>query len=266
MRSKTAVLAVLFIIAMSLVAVFASVVAPKNPDEQQLSARLEAPRAHSLLGTDDLGRDVFSRIVYGARVSLSVGITAMAIAVLLGTLLGLLSGYFGGITDMVIMRLTDIMLCFPTFFLVLLVIAFLEPNINNVMVVIGLTSWPGLTRLVRAEVMSVKERDFIKAAELLGISHIRIFIVHLLPNVISVILVFAALGIGDAILTESGLSFLGLGVQPPQSSWGQMITSGKDYIYMAWWLTLFPGLAIMLTVLSFNLLGESIRDALDPKS
>lgn len=247
-------------------ALLAPLITAYGPDSQHLAQRLEAPGGSFLLGTDDLGRDTFSRLVHGIRISLTVGFVAVGISVLIGTLLGLLSGYYGGWVDSLIMRCVDIMLCFPTFFLILLVIAFLEPSIYNVMIVIGLTSWPGLTRLVRAEVLSMKEREFILAARLLGLNNARIFFVHLLPNVITPIIVSATLGVGDAILTESGLSFLGLGVQPPTASWGQMLASGKEYIYIAWWLTLFPGLCILIAVLSFNLLGEGLRDILDPRS
>jgi peptide/nickel transport system permease protein len=253
------------IVALALCALFATLIAPFDPTLQQLSHRLENPSFRFLLGTDDLGRDVFSRMMHGIRISLTVGFVAAGISVMIGTILGLASGYFGGWVDTVIMRIVDIMLCFPTFFLILLVIAFLEPNIYNVMIVIGLTSWPGLTRLVRAEVLSLREREFIQAARLLGLPHSRIFFVHLLPNVVAPIIVSATLAVGDAILIESGLSFLGLGVQPPAPSWGQMLTTGKEYIYIAWWLSLFPGLAILFTVLSFNLLGEGLRDVLDPR-
>ncbi|MHB9155074.1 MAG: ABC transporter permease, partial [Endomicrobiales bacterium] len=208
-RAATAGLALILVL--FALAVAAPLVAPFDPAGQHLPSRLQGPSTHFLLGTDDLGRDVLSRMLYGIRVSLTVGLVAVGIAAVIGTLLGLISGYFGGLADTLIMRLVDIMLCFPTFFLILLVIAFLEPNIYNVMIVIGLTSWPGLTRLVRAEVLSLREREFVQAAKLLGLGHGRIFFVHLLPNVISPILVSATLGVGDAILTESGLSFLGLG-------------------------------------------------------
>ena len=248
--------------ALALCAAAAPLVAPYEPAQQDLTHRLMPPSAAHLLGTDDLGRDVFSRLIYGIRISLTVGFVAVGIATIIGTLLGIASGYFGGIVDIVIMRLVDIMLCFPTFFLILLVIAFLEPGIYNVMIVIGLTSWPGLARLVRAETLSLRHREFVQAAELLGLPRRRIFLVHILPNVISPVIVSATLGIADAILTESGLSFLGLGVQPPGTSWGQMLTAGKDYIYVAWWLSLFPGLAILFTALSFNLIGEGLRDTL----
>ncbi|OGS19276.1 MAG: peptide ABC transporter permease [Elusimicrobia bacterium RIFOXYA2_FULL_50_26] len=261
-KNKLAFGGALLLAALTLCALAAPLVAPYEPAQQDLTHRLMPPSAAHLLGTDDLGRDVFSRLVYGIRISLTVGFVAVGIATIIGTLLGIVSGYFGGIVDVIIMRAVDIMLCFPTFFLILLVIAFLEPGIYNVMIVIGLTSWPGLTRLVRAETLSLRHREFVQAAELLGLSRRRIFLVHILPNVISPVIVSATLGIADAILTESGLSFLGLGVQPPGSSWGQMLTAGKDYIYVAWWLSVFPGIAILFTALSFNLLGEGLRDTL----
>lgn len=264
-KNRLAIAGTMLILVLALLALAAPLLAPYSPSAQHLVDRLQTPSARFLLGTDDLGRDVLSRMIYGIRISLTVGLVAVGISVFIGTILGLISGYFGGKTDTLIMRLVDIMLCFPTFFLILLVIAFLEPNIYNVMIVIGLTSWPGLTRLVRAEVLSLREREFIQAARLLGLSHARIFFVHLLPNVISPIVVSATLGVGDAILTESGLSFLGLGVQPPMPSWGQMLTAGKEYIYIAWWLSLYPGLAILFTVLAFNLMGEGLRDILDPR-
>ena len=254
------------ITALAIISIFSPVLSQYDPIEQQLTSRLSPPSSTHILGTDELGRDIYSRLLYGTRISLKVGLIAATISVLIGTLLGIISGYFGGIVDMIIMRLVDIMLCFPTFFLIILVIAFLEPNITNVMIVIGLTSWPGLTRLVRAEVLSLREREYVHAAYLLGLSHLRIFIIHILPNVLSPVIVSATLSVGSAILVESGLSFLGLGVQPPTPSWGQMLTSGKDYIHIAWWLSLFPGIAILITVLSFNLLGEGLRDVLDPRT
>ena len=264
-RNKLAMLGALIILSLAVVAIIAPLVAPFNPDQQDVLHRLESPSRNHLLGTDDLGRDLLSRIIYGTRVSLLVGFVAIGIAIVIGSILGLLSGYFGGWLDTTIMRLVDIMLCFPTFFLILMVIAFLEPNIWNVMAVIGLTGWPGLTRLVRGECLSVREREFVQAARVLGLSNIRVMFVHLLPNVMAPILVTATLGIGGAILTESALSFLGLGVQPPTPSWGNILTAGKDYITVAWWLSLYPGLAILVTVLAYNLLGEGLRDVLDPR-
>lgn len=265
-QNKLAISGLVILLFLILVAVFAPVISLYNPIEQNLPERLQCPSAKHPLGTDDLGRDVFSRIVYGTRISLTVGIVAVGISIIIGTPLGLMSGYFGGYIDTIIMRFVDIMLCFPTLFLILMVIAFLEPNIYNIMIVIGLTSWPGLTRLVRAECLSLRERDFISAAKGLGLSHSRILFVHILPNVLTPVLVSATLGIGSAILTESGLSFLGLGVQPPTPSWGNILTIGKDYIHIAWWLSLFPGLAILITVLGFNLLHEGLRDIFDPRT
>lgn len=237
-----------------------------NPNEQHLTERLQGPSARHWFGTDDLGRDVFSRMLYGGRVSLRVGLLAMSISVIVGTLIGLTAGYFGGVVDAVFMRLVDIVLCFPTIFLILMVIAFLEPSLWNVMAVIGFTSWPGLARLVRGETLSLRERDFILAARGLGLSAPRILFVHLLPNLAVPILVSATLGVGGAILTESALSFLGLGVQPPIASWGNILTSGKDYLHVAWWLSVFPGLSILITVLALNLFGEGLRDVLDPRT
>ncbi|MCL2335115.1 MAG: ABC transporter permease [Endomicrobia bacterium] len=265
-KNKAALAGAVFIALVIFAAALAPLIAPQDPSSQELTQRLRPPSAAHLLGTDDLGRDVFSRMIYGARVSISVGFFAVLITVVIGCFIGMLSGYFGGVTDSVLMRFTDIMLCFPTFFLILIVIAFFEPNIYNVMIVIGLTSWTGLARIVRAEVLSVREREFVLASKMLAVGKPRLFFVHILPNVISPIIVYAAIGIGGAILTESGLSFLGLGVQPPMSSWGQILMQGKDYIYIAWWLSLFPGIAILLTVLSFNMIGEFLRDVFDPKT
>ena len=228
--------------------------------------RLQGPSAAHWVGTDDLGRDVFSRLLVGTRVSLSVGFVAVGIELLIGVTLGLCAGFFGGKLDTIIMRLVDVMLSIPTIFLILAVLAFLGPNIYNVMVIIGLTAWPGLTRLVRGECLSIREREYIQAARLSGISTPRILFVHLLPNVVAPILVSAALGVGGAILTESALSFLGLGVQPPAPSWGNILSVGRDYLHMAWWLSLFPTVAILVTVLAFNLLGEGLRDVLDPRT
>ncbi|MEE9316188.1 MAG: oligopeptide ABC transporter permease [bacterium] len=264
-RNKLAMLGALIIFSLALVAVIAPLIAPFSPHQQDILHRLEPPSTKHPLGTDDLGRDLLSRVIYGTRISLLVGFVAIGIAIIIGSILGLLSGYFGGWLDTVIMRFVDIMLCFPTFFLILMVIAFLEPNIWTVMVVIGLTGWPGLTRLVRGECLSIRERGFVQAAKVLGLSNTRVMFVHLLPNVMAPILVTATLGIGGAILTESALSFLGLGVQPPTPSWGNILTAGKDYITVAWWLSLYPGLAILITVLAYNLLGEGLRDVLDPR-
>ena len=265
LKNKFAVIGLTVILLLIIVALFAPVISPYTPSQQNVFERLQAPSINHLFGTDDLGRDVFTRMIFGARISLAVGFISVFIILVIGTFLGIVSGYYGGKIDYIIMRFTDIVLCFPTFFLIILVIAFIEPNIYNVMIVIGVTSWPGLARLVRAEVLSLKEREFILVSKMMAISNIKIFFVHILPNIISPLMVYSSLAIGGAILTESALSFLGLGVQPPMPSWGQILTSGKDYIYMAWWLSLFPGIAILVTVLAFNLVGEAVRDIFDPK-
>lgn len=217
------------------------------------------------LGTDDLGRSVLARMLYGARISLLVGFVAVGISTLIGILFGSLAGYYGGWIDAFIMRFVDIMLCFPTFFLILAVIAFLDPSIWNIMIVIGLTSWMGVARLIRAEFLSLRRRDFVLAAQALGASDARLIFRHILPSAMSPVLVSATLGVAGAILTESALSFLGIGVQPPTPSWGNMLITGKQTLGSAWWLSVFPGLAILITVLGYNLLGEGIRDALDPR-
>lgn len=253
---------VLLLFAMAL---SATVLPIPDPYEIHADAVLEAPSHEHPFGTDELGRDVLSRVIYGARISLWVGFVSVGIAIVIGTVLGSAAGYYGGWVDGLIMRFVDVMLCFPTFFLILAVIAFLEPNIGAIMAIIGLTGWMGVCRLVRAEFLSLKERDFVQSARALGVGNLRIIARHILPNSLTPVMVAAILGVAGAILTESALSFLGIGVQPPTPSWGNILTSGKDNIQIAWWLSLFPGLAILLTVLSYNLLGEGLRDALDPR-
>lgn len=250
---------------MSLAAALAPILAPYPPNLEHLQNILQPPCAEFPLGTDRLGRDVLSRLLYGGRVSLWVGFVAVGISICIGAALGLISGYFRGWADEIIMRLVDIMLCFPSFFLILAVIAFLEPSLTNIMIVIGLTSWMGGARLVRAEALSLRERDFIAAARLAGCSNARILFRHILPNAMAPILITATLGIAGAILVESSLSFLGLGVQPPTPSWGNMLMDGKIAIETAPWLSIYPGLAILVTVLGYNLLGESLRDIFDPR-
>ncbi|WP_296304192.1 ABC transporter permease [uncultured Desulfovibrio sp.] len=253
------------VLVMSLAALCAPLIAPYDPTQEHGHAVLMPPCAEFWLGTDRLGRDVFSRLLYGGQVSLWVGFVAVGISVSIGTVLGLISGYFRGWVDEIIMRGVDVMLCFPSFFLILAVIAFLEPSLANIMVVIGLTSWMGVARLVRAETLSLREREFVAAARLAGCSTARMLFGHILPNALAPILITATLGVAGAILVESSLSFLGLGMSPPTPSWGNMLQDGKNVLECAPWLSLYPGLAILITVLGYNLLGESLRDWLDPR-
>ena len=265
LKNKMALAGSIIVISFFAVSLLAPWLAPYDPGAIDLKLVLMPPSADHLLGTDQLGRDVLSRMIWGAKISLKVGFAATGLAIFIGTILGALAGYYGRWIDAAIMRFVDIMLCFPTFFLILAVIAFLEPSIWNIMIVIGLTGWMGITRLVRADFASLRERDFVLAARGIGAGDLRIILIHILPNAMASVLVAATLGVAGAILTESALSFLGIGVQPPTPSWGNILTAGKDNIDIAWWLSLYPGLAILLTVLGYNLLGEGIRDSLDPR-
>jgi peptide/nickel transport system permease protein len=264
-KNGLALVGALIVIFLFIIALMAPVISPYDPGQINIKRVLQEPTAKHIFGTDSLGRDVLSRMIWGSRISLLVGFVAVGIATLIGIFLGALAGYYGRWVDNLIMRFVDIMLCFPTFFLILAVIALLEPNIWNIMIIIGITGWMGVARLVRAEFLSLKERDFTVAEKALGAKDFRIIFRHILPNAMAPILVSATLGVAGAILTESALSFLGIGVQPPTPSWGNILTAGKDNIEIAWWLSLYPGLAILMTVLGYNLLGEGIRDAIDPR-
>jgi peptide/nickel transport system permease protein len=265
MHNKLAIAGGCMVLCVFIVAIFAPVLAPYNPNEIDRHNILSAPSDRHLLGTDDLGRDVLSRMIYGSRISLLVGFVAVGISVLIGIILGSLAGYHGGIIDRIIMRFVDIMLSIPSFFLILAVIAFIGPSIWNIMVVIGVTQWMSVARFVRAEFLSLRNREYVLSAQSLGLSQIRVMLRHMLPNSLAPVLVSAILGVAAAILVESGLSFLGLGVQPPIASWGNILTLGKSNIEIAWWLSVYPGLAILVTVLGYNLLGEGLRDAIDPR-
>lgn len=265
-RSRLSMLAAGIVLVLVFVALFAPIISPHDPFTIDTDKILESPSMRHPFGTDDLGRDVLSRMIYGSRVSMSVGFVAVGIAISIGILVGSLAGYFGGKVDAVLMRFVDIMLTFPSFFLLLSVLAIVpNPNIYVIMVIIGLTGWMGPARFVRAEFLSLKERDFVMAAKVSGASNARLIFRHILPNALSPIFVNATLGVGGAILAESGLSFLGFGIQPPSPSWGNILTLGKDNIEVAWWLSVYPGMAILITVLSYNLVGEGLRDAMDPR-
>lgn len=236
-----------------------------GPLRQNLQERLEAPSARHWFGTDDRGRDVLSRIIWGARVSMSVGFISVGIAVAIGTLLGALAGYYGRWVDVVVLRLIEIWICVPSFFLVITVMAFLEPGIDKIMVIIGLTGWPTAARLVRGEMLKQRELDYAAAARASGLPDWRVMLRHLLPNAVGPLFVTATFGVAGAILTESALSFLGFGVPPPTASWGEILKQSQYYVDFAWWLVLFPGLAVFITVVGFNLVGDGLRDAMDPR-
>ncbi len=264
-RNHLAMVGGVVVVLLGLAAILAPVLAPYDPSAYDVKQILLSPSPAHWLGTDQIGRDVLSRMLYGARISMSVGFVSVGIAVVIGTLIGTLAAYYGGRTDELLMRFVDLMLNFPRFFLLLTLIAFLRPSIFVIMAVIGFTGWMGLARLVRSEILSLKEREFVLSARGLGARDRRIMFRHILPNSLVPILVSATLGVAGAILAESGLSFLGLGVQPPTPSWGNILIDGKANIEIAWWLSVFPGMAILVTVLAYNLLGEGLRDALDPR-
>jgi len=266
-RNRLAVAGLLAVAAFYLVAVLAPLLAPFDPAQQGplLTERLVGPSVSHLLGTDQYARDVLSRVLYAARVSLSIGLVAVGISVTLGTLLGAVAGYVGGMTDTVLMRLVDTVIAFPRLVLLIAIVALFDPSLFLIMVVLGLTQWPGTARLVRGEVLSLREREFVLAARALGYSRRRIILRHVIPNVLAPVIVAATLGLGNVIVLEAGLSFLGLGLRPPTPTWGSMVSDGRGLIESAWWLSTFPGLAIVVVVLAFNVVGDGLRDALDPR-
>ena len=245
--------------------VLAPLLTPFDPDEIQMAEALEPPGWSHPLGTDAFGRDVASRVLFGARFSLQVSVLSRLIAIALGTLLGLVAGYFGGRVDSVVMRLADVTLAYPGLLLLIAVIAAVGPSMAALFIALGVVGWAGVARLVRAQVLSIKEREFVLAIRSLGAPHQRVLVHHVLPNVFTQLMVIFSMGLGAAIMAESSMSFLGLGAQPPTASWGSMISSGLDYLRVAPWLSLAPGFVITLTVLGFNLLGDALRDVLDPK-
>jgi peptide/nickel transport system permease protein len=239
---------------------------PFGPNDIDVANRLHPPDAHHHLGTDDLGRDVLARMIHGARVSLTVGLMATAMALLVGSFLGAIAGYYGGVADWFVSRLIEVVLCFPLLFLALAIVAFFGPSIWTIMIALGLTTWTSEARYVRGEFLRIREMEFAYAARASGARDSRIMFRHLLPNALAPVLVSASFGVAYAILTESALSFLGLGVPIPTATWGSILSSAKDYIEYAWWLVVFPGVAIFLTVAAFNVIGDRFRDALDPRS
>jgi len=266
-KNRTAVAGLMAIVALYLVALLTPLIAPHDPTLQGdlVAERLVGMSATHPLGTDHFARDVLSRLLYGARISLLIGFVSVGISVTIGTLLGAIAGYIGGFVDGVIMRFVDMVISFPQLVLLITIVALFEPSIFLIVAVLGLTLWPTTARIVRGEVLSLREREFVQAAVALGYSKRRIILRHLIPNALAPVIVAATLGIGQTIVLEAGLSFLSLGVQPPTPSWGTMVADGRNVLLNAWWLSTFPGLAIVFTVLSFNLVGDGLRDALDPR-
>ncbi|WP_333781237.1 oligopeptide ABC transporter permease [Oceanirhabdus sp. W0125-5] len=266
-KNKLAILGAVVLTILVLFALFAPLLTNYKIDDLDLYSISVEPSSEHILGTDEIGRDVFTRLIYGGRVSLVVGIVATLLQVFIGTVLGALAGYYGGIVDSIIMRVVDIIMCFPFFMIAVTIAAVIGPSIWNLIIIIAMLSWTSIARIVRGEVLALKEREFIEASKALGMNNFQIILKHIIPNILSPILVSATLSIANSILTESALSFLGMGVRPPQPSWGNMLTSAQSMntLRYEWWLWIPPGLMIFLTVLSINFLGDGLRDALDPK-
>lgn len=246
-------------------ALLAPWIAPYEPNEQDLLNRLAAPSSEHVMGTDQLGRDMFSRVLHGARISLSVGLVVVSITLAIGTLVGVVAGYAGGWVDEALMRFVDILLAFPGILLALVIAGILGPSLRNIMIALAVVGWTSYARIIRGSVLSIKEKEFIKAAKLMDVSKPRVIARHIVPNVITPVVVLATMDMAYVILGTAGLSFLGLGAQPPTPEWGAMLSEGRNHIQTAWWVVNFPGLVIMITVLGFNLLGDGLRDVLDPR-
>lgn len=264
-KSKTALLGTGIVLFFIILAILAPYIAPQGMNEQNLSARLLPPSSQYWFGTDDFGRDIFSRIVYGARISLVVGFSSVVVSAIVGSILGIIAGFYGKWVDTVISRLFDIMLAFPSILLAIAIVAILGPSLQNALIAIAIINIPNFGRLVRSKVLSVKEEEYIVAARAIGMSDLRILVRHILPNSFSPIVVQGTLAIATAIIEAAALGFLGLGAQAPNPEWGKMLADAKNYLINAPWTMIFPGLSIMLTVLGFNLMGDGLRDALDPK-
>lgn len=264
LRNRIAVLGVFIVVTMIICAIFAPVIAPHPPNRLNPADRLLPPSAQYPLGTDEFGRDIFSRLLYGAQISLVIAFVAQGVAIAIGLTLGLVSGWYGGWIDDVIMRITDAFFAIPGLMFLIVWVSLLGANPISIFIALGLIGWPSDARMMRAQVLSLKQREYVIAARAMGASAVRIMVRHLLPNAVAPSLVLASLGIAGAILAESSLSFLGLGVQIPNPSWGTMISTGRNFTANAWWYAIFPGLTIMITVLGFNFIGDGLRDALDP--
>jgi peptide/nickel transport system permease protein len=264
-RNRTALFGVLVIFVFSLAAVFAPLISPEDPLYMDFDALMQPPSVQHPTGTDSLGRDNLSRIIWGGRVSLQVGVLSMAIATAVGVSAGLAAGYYGRWVDTIIMRMVDAILAFPALLLAILMVAVLGPSLRNAMLAIAVAFIPSFARVTRANTLSIREKEYVEGARAIGASGVRIMLRTILPNTLSTVIVQVSLGMSYAILIEAGLSFLGLGIQPPTPSWGYMLATGREFITLAWWLTTFPGLAIFLTVLSWNFIGDGLREALDPR-
>ncbi|MEM3427631.1 MAG: ABC transporter permease [Nitrososphaerales archaeon] len=264
-RSRTATFGLVYVIGLVMVAILAPIISPFDPYVQDLPNRLQPPSFPHLLGLDDFGRDVLSRLIHGATISMQVGLEVVLLSLLIGVVVGAISGYYGGWVDMVCMRLADIFLAFPSLVLAIGIMAVIGPSIFNVVLSLVVVSWPYYARVIRSQTITLKKMDFITAARAMGASGKRILLTHIIPNAIPPVIILATLGMGSAILAEAGLSFLGLGVNPPTPSWGVMVASGRDYILQAPHIVISSGLIITITVLAFNLLGDGLRDALDPR-
>jgi peptide/nickel transport system permease protein len=263
-RNKVALLGLVIVTTIALGAVFADIIAPYDPIQPHYRERFQAPNASFLMGSDEIGRDIFSRLLYGARISLVIGFIAQGVAVTIGVTLGAISGWYGGWVDDVIMRLTDIFFAIPGLMFLIVWVTIFDTNTLTIFLALGLIGWPSGARMMRSQVLAIKNLDYITSAKALGAKTPRILFRHVLPNAVAPMIVLATLGIAGAILAESTLSFLGLGVQIPDPSWGTMVDIGTDYMMTAWWYAIFPGLAIMITVMGFNFIGDGLRDALDP--
>ncbi|MDF2682581.1 MAG: hypothetical protein K0R47_3771 [Brevibacillus sp.] len=264
-KNKRAMAGLWMVLVFLVVAIFAPWIAPHDPFEQNMQVMLEAPSIHHFFGTDEFGRDIFSRVIYGAQISLMIGIVGVLISIVFGVALGTISGYFGGFVDSLVMRIMDIFMAFPSFLLALAIVSVLGPGMINVMIAIGIFSVPTFARISRSSVISIKNKEYIEAARAMGGTHLFIIWKHILPNSIAPIIVLSTMRIATAILTAAGLSFLGMGAQPPTPEWGAMLSTGREYLRTAPHVSTIPGLAIMFMVLAFNMLGDGLRDALDPK-